>query len=99
MEVEHIIEIKSSKAFSVKGALASNDFIMRNLTRIVIYLENFCYIEKINLLEIAKDMNNYFLIELMCALSREYGNKNFLYCLKDYDNCPLECVWTEMKLK
>lgn len=99
MKIEHIIKLKEPKTSTIKGAGASNDFMTRTLNRIEIYPRNFNYRNNVSYKRVAENMNNYFLVELICALSREYGNPNFLYCMGNYDHCPLENIWAIMKLR
>ena len=99
MDVEHKIKIRGSNAFSVQRAGASNEIIKRNVSKIIIYLGNFKYRKNVSHKKVAMDLNNYFLVELICALSRINIHTHFTFCLGDSDNCPINNIWSKMMLR
>ena len=98
MDVVHKIKIRGTDASNSKEAVASNEIIKRNVSLILIYLENFTYRKNVSHKRIAMDLNNYFLIEFICALSRVNIHTDFVFCLEDYDSCPISNVWGKMRL-
>jgi len=92
MNFLHSIELKESFDEVCVRSLASNDFIDENNCNIVIYLENFKFRKNVNCKKVAKQMNKYFLYELICAISRkkvafETGNLNYTICGHGGFNC------------
>ena len=82
MNFLHSVELKEPPEEVYVGSLAFNDFIDENNCVIIIYLENFKFRKNVDYKKVAKQMNDYFLYELICAMSRkdiafETGNLSF----------------------
>lgn len=99
MNFIHSIELKEPSEEVYIGSLAFNDFIDEHDCIIVIYLENFKFRKNVNYKKVAKQMNKYFLYELICAVSRKdvafkTNDLNYTICGHGGFNhaCPIDSV-------
>ena len=63
------------------------------------YAGEFSYRKNVSYKRVAEDVNNFFLIELVCAITRGMRKSRKPLCDENYEDCPLEIVWKETKLR
>lgn len=89
VKIIHKIKIKLNKDI----AKASND-TKKHKTIITIFLEGFFYRKNISYKKVARDTDYFFLIELICSITRRWNKENDPLCGWDYKKyirgCPCD---------
>lgn len=98
MRIKHSIIIHSGKKkYREAGGFNSFSFLCFKRT-IMVQLGEFKFRKNVSHKKIAETVNNYFLIEMLCAMTHGVIFKPIL-CKGEYEDCPLDHVWEEMKLR
>lgn len=77
-------------------------FKIKENCKIEIYLGEFNYRKNVSYKRVARDINDFFLIELFCVMSRGMTKNRKAICGVGNDNhgkCPISNVWNEVRLK
>jgi hypothetical protein len=70
MKVIHEIQLNNSEDLDYADSVGVNDFIDESTIIIIIFLENFHFRKNVDYKKVSYEIDNIFLIELLCSFSR-----------------------------